>query len=170
MGCWPEDKYKVIHPANTSGIDIAQCHNGILEAEQRDWAVLPLRYGGKTYGDTQTCGLREIVLAAFKSVLLLSWGMGGLSPVYEAQEEGGSSVVWLENKGLLEIFFGALQRCGLPQERKYPAWVLHAQLRLGCANECMYLYGRISGLALIGCFEGRNRSTQEAFAHGALYL
>jgi hypothetical protein len=55
----------------------------------------------------------------------LSWGLGGLSPVYEAEEEGGSSVVWLEHQGLLQIFFGALQWRSLPQERKHPSWVLH---------------------------------------------
>jgi hypothetical protein len=54
------------------------------------------------------------VLAAFESVLLLTWGLGSLSPVCEAEEEGGSSVVWLKKQGLLEIFFGALQRRGLP--------------------------------------------------------
>ena len=96
---------EVIHPANAAGIDIAQCHNGILDAEQCDWAVLPLRRRGKTYGDAQARGLCEIVLAAFEGVLLLAWGLGGLSPVYEAEEEGGSSVVWLEKQGLLEIFF-----------------------------------------------------------------
>jgi hypothetical protein len=58
--------------------------------------------------------LGEIVLAAFERVLLLTWGLSGLSPVCEAEEEGGSSVVWLEKQGLLEIFFGALQRRGLP--------------------------------------------------------
>jgi hypothetical protein len=110
------------------------------------------------------------VLAAFEGALLLSWGLGGLSPVYEAQEEGGSSVVWLENQGLLEIFFGALQWRSLPQEWKYPSWVLHEQLRLGCANERIHLDGRPRGLALIRCFEGRNRRGKEAFAHGVLCL
>jgi hypothetical protein len=147
-----------------------QGHNGILEAEQRDWAVLPLRYGGETYGDAQARGLREIVLAAFERVLLLSWGLGGLSPVYEAEEEGSSSVIWLENQRLMEIFFGALQRRGLPQERKYPSWVLHEQLCLSCANERMHLDGRRSGLALIRCFEGRNRRGKEVLAHNALRL
>jgi hypothetical protein len=170
MCCWPENKDKVIHPANASGINIAQYHNGISEAEQRDWAVLPLRYGGKTYGDPQARGLREIVLAAFESVLLLSWSLGGLSPVDEAEEEGGSSAVWLEHQGLLEIFFGALQRRGLPQERKHPAWVLHEQLRLGRANERVHLDGRLSGLVLIRCFEGSIRCGQEAFARNALCL
>ena len=50
---WPVDKYEVIHPANAAGIDIAQCHNGILDTEQCDWAVLPLRRRGETYGDAQ---------------------------------------------------------------------------------------------------------------------
>jgi hypothetical protein len=111
---WPEDKYEVIPPANAAGIDIAQGYDGILEAEPCDWAVLSFRRRGETYGNAQARGVREIVLTAFEGVLLLSWGLGGLSPVYEAEEEGGSSVVWLENQGLLEIFFGALQRCGLP--------------------------------------------------------
>jgi len=78
--------------------------------------------------------LYEVLLAAPEGVLLLSWSLGCLSPVYDAEEEDGSSVVWLEKQGLLEIFFGALQRCGLPQEWKHPPWVLHEQLRLGCAN------------------------------------
>jgi len=104
----PVDKYEIIHPANASGIDIAQRHNGILDTKQCDWTFLPLRHRGETYGDAQARGLCEIVLAAFEGVLLLSWGLGGLSPVYEAKEEGGSSVVWLEKQGLLEIFFGAL--------------------------------------------------------------
>ena len=111
---WPVDKYEVIHPANTAGVDIAQCHNGILDTKQCDWAVLPLRRRGETYGDAQTRGLCEIVLAACESTLLLAWSLGGLSPVYKAEEEGGRSVVWLEKQGLLEIFFGALPRCGLP--------------------------------------------------------
>jgi hypothetical protein len=110
------------------------------------------------------------VLAAFKSVLLLPWSLGGLSPVYEAEEEGSSSVVCLEHQRLLEIFFGALQRRGLPQERKHPSWVLHEQLRLGCANERVHLDGRLSGFVLIRCFEGSNRCGQEAFARNALYL
>jgi hypothetical protein len=77
--------------------------------------------------------LFEVLLATLKGVLL-SWSLGGLSPVYEAEEEDGSSVVGLEKQCLLEIFFGALQRRGLPQEREHPAWVLHEQLRLGCAK------------------------------------
>jgi hypothetical protein len=93
-----------------------------------------------------------------------------LSPVYEAEEEGSSSVVWLEDQGLLEIFCGALQWCGLPQERKHPARVLHEQLSLGCANERVHLDSRLSGLALIRCFKGRNRRGKEAFAPGALCL
>jgi len=81
---WPVDKYEVIHPANASGIDIAQCHNGILDTKQCDWAILPLRCRGETYGEAQGGSLREIMLAAFEGVLLLSWGLGGLPPVYEA--------------------------------------------------------------------------------------
>jgi hypothetical protein len=108
MSRWPVDKYEIIHPANASGIDIAQCYNGIFDVEQCDWAVLPLRRRGETYGDAQARGLCEIVLAAFEGVPLLSWGLSGLSPVYEAEEEGGSSVVWLEKQGLLQIFLGVL--------------------------------------------------------------
>jgi hypothetical protein len=167
---WPEGKYQVIHPANASGIDIAQGDNGILEAERRDGPVLLLRRSGKTYRDAQARGLREIVLAAFEGVLLLSWSLSGLSPVYEAEEECGSSVVWLENQGLLEIFFGALQRCGLPQERKHPSRVLHEQLCLGCTNERVHLDGRLSGFTLIRCSKARNRRGKEAFAPGALCL
>jgi hypothetical protein len=122
------------------------------------------------YGDTQARGLCKIVLAACEEVLLLSWHLGGLAPVYEAEKEGGSRVVWLEKQGLLEIFFGTLQRRGLPQERKHPSWVLHEHLRLGCTNERLYLGSRISGLALIRCFEGRNRSSKEAFTRSALCL
>ena len=121
---WPEDKYEVIPPANAAGIDIAQGYDGILEAEPCDWAVLPLRRRGGMYGDTQGSGLYEVRFATLK-VVLLSWGLGGLSPVYEAEEEGGSSVVWLEHQGLLQIFFGTLQRRRLPQKRKHPSWVLH---------------------------------------------
>jgi hypothetical protein len=110
------------------------------------------------------------VLAAFASIPLLSWGLGGLSPVYETEEEGGSSVVWLKKQRLLKIFFGALQRCGLPQERKHPSWVLHEQLRLGCAKQRVHLDGWLSGLTLIRCFEGRNRRGKKAFVCGALCL
>jgi hypothetical protein len=110
------------------------------------------------------------VLATFAGVPLLPWGLSGLSPVDEAEEEGGSSVVWLEHQGLLEIFFGTLQRCSLPQEWKHPSRVLHEQIRLGCANEGVHLTGRISRLALIRCFEGGNRRGKEAFSRDALCL
>jgi hypothetical protein len=69
---WPVDKYEVIHPANASGIDIVQGHNGILDVEPCAWAVLPLRRRGETYRDTQARGLCKIVLAAFEGVSLLS--------------------------------------------------------------------------------------------------
>jgi hypothetical protein len=78
--------------------------------------------------------LCEIVLAAFEGVLLLPSGLGGLSPVHDAQEQGGSGVVRLEDQCLLETFFGALQRRSLPQERKHPSWGLHEQIRLGGAK------------------------------------
>ena len=71
-------------------------------------------------GMPKTRGLCEIVLAALEDILLLPCGLSGLTPVDEAEEEDGSSIVWLEHQRLLEIFFGALQRCGLPQERKHP--------------------------------------------------
>ena len=83
---WPVDEYEVIHPANASGIDIAQCHNGILNTKQYDWTVLPLRRRGETYGDTQARGLCEIVLAALEGVLLLPCGLGGLLPGHYAEE------------------------------------------------------------------------------------
>jgi hypothetical protein len=121
------------------------------------------------YRDTQGGGLYEVLFATIK-VILLSGGLGSLSPVYEAEEEGSSSIVRLEKQSLLEIFFGALQRRGLPQEWKHPSWMLYEQVRLGCAEQCVHLHGRLNGLALICCFEGRNRGGKEAFARGALCL
>src|SRR5215471_21489185 len=111
---WPVDEYEVIHLANTSDVDIAQRHNGILDIERCNRSGVSFRYRGETYRDAQARGLREIVLAAFeKSVSLLSWRLGGLSPIYEAEEEGSGSVVRLEKQGLLEIFCSALQWGGL---------------------------------------------------------
>jgi hypothetical protein len=54
------------------------------------------------------------VLAAFEGVPLLPCILGCLSPVHDAEEQGGSSVIRLQEQRLLETFFGALQRCGLP--------------------------------------------------------
>jgi hypothetical protein len=108
------------------------------------------------------------VLAAFEGVPLLPCSLGCLSPAHDTEEQGGSSVVRLQEQRLLETFFGALQRRGLPQERKHPSWGLHEQIRLGGAKQRVHLDGRASGLGLIRFFEGRNRHAQEAFSSSTL--
>ena len=131
---------------------------------------MPFRRRGESDGETQGGGLCEVVGAACADVPLLPCRLGGLSPVHYAEEQGGSSVVRLQNQRLLEAFFGALQRRRLPQKRKHPSGGLHEQIRLGGAKQRVDLDGRLRGLGLIRFFEGRNRHSKEAFAGGALRL
>jgi len=66
------------------------------------------------------------VLTAFESVLLLSSGLGCLSPVHDAEEQAAAALSGWRTTPAWRLF-SARWRRGLPQERKHPSWGLHEQ-------------------------------------------
>jgi hypothetical protein len=60
----------------------------------------------------------------------------------------------LQYQSMLQTFFGALQRCSLPEEREAARWGLHQQVPLGSTEERLHLY-RLAEV-LIALFEGIN--------------